>query len=462
MKVKYQTYLRKFALLSLTGLFLRIYGGIYRLFLLRRFGPAPFGLIGMIFPFYRLLSLIITMGLPTALVRLIAIEKTKHNTAWILQMKKKVSALVAATAFFLSLLVFIFSSRLGSLLYNDPRTGVLLRYFALALNLNSLSLVYRSYFHGLDRMAPLALADLSESVGETLFILPFLLSGQPASFRTETGAQILAGGYLCGEVTSLLLLFLYDRFQIRPRLTATAGRTAAGPGRSLSSLLRSSFPWLAQELILACARIGESILLPKLLTKGGLSPTEIAQQLGEYWEMATPLLFFPLLLFSPVSTLILPATARATVKKDLTGYFRKLRPLLGIAFLYSLGVVFLLFKLATPLSLLLYKTTAAIRYLPFLLPALPFLVMNNLLMPVVEGLGKQEFLLRATLILILIKTGITAAFVPLPAFGLAGAAWGVTISQALLFCLLLKETFLTAAAHCKWFFFFRSRHFPYF
>ncbi|NLY91450.1 MAG: oligosaccharide flippase family protein [Firmicutes bacterium] len=461
MKTKLRPHLKKFALLSSTGLLLRVYSGIYRLYLLRRLGAEPFGLIGMIFPFYRLLSLVITMGLPTALVRLIAIEKAKNNTAWILQVKKTVSTLVAVTAFFLSLLVFLFSSPLGSLFYNDTRTGPLLKYFALAINLNSLCLVYRGYFHGLDRIFPLALAELCETLGETLFILPFLFFTKPTPFRVETGARILACSYLCGEIVCLCALFLYDHLRVRPHLTATASATGAVPGRKLSSLLRSSFPLLAQQLILAFARIAESILLPKLLGRGGLSATEIAQQLGEYWEMATPLIFFPLIFFTPVSTLILPATARATVRKNLPAFFRKLRWLLGGAFLYSLGVIFLLLKLATPLSLMLYKTTAATRYLPFLLPALPFLVMNNLFLPVAEGLGKQQFLLRATLILIFIKTGITTAFVPLPAFGLAGAAWGVTISQALLFCLLLKETFFAAAPHPKWFFFFRAKIFPY-
>ncbi|HBL37243.1 MAG TPA: hypothetical protein DDZ55_10590, partial [Firmicutes bacterium] len=155
---------------------LRIYGSVYRLYLLRRFGAEPFGLMGMIFPFYRLLTLLITMGLPTALVRLIAIEKAKNNTAWILQVKKKVSTAVAIVAGLLSLLVYFFSTPLGSLLYNEPRTGPLLRIFALALSLNSLCLVYRGYFHGLNRIAPLAWADIIETMGETVFILIILFS----------------------------------------------------------------------------------------------------------------------------------------------------------------------------------------------------------------------------------------------------------------------------------------------
>jgi stage V sporulation protein B len=432
MKAKSHPQFKKYAFLSCSGLLLRFYGGVYRLYLLRRFGAEPFGLMGMIFPFYRLLTLLITMGLPTALVRLIAIEKAKNNTAWILQV------------------VYLFSTPLGSLLYNEPRTGPLIKIFALALGLNSLCLVYRGYFHGLDRIAPLVGADLIETMGETVFTLIFLCSIGSSSCSVEAGARILATGYLFGEVTCLSALILYDRCFVRPHFPAVAPGQAVSK-RKLLSLLRSSFPIMTQQLSLSLSRIADSILLPKLLTKAGLTTSQIAQGLGQYWEMAVPLLFFPMILFSPLSTLILPAIARATVNNTLPAFFRKIRRLLGWAFLYSVVVCLLLLQWGKPLSLLLYKSTAATHYLPFLLPALPFMVMNNILMPVAEGLGKQNFLLQVTLILILIKTGITAAFVPLSAFRLSGAAWGVTVSQVLLFILLLKETLLTNVTSTKWF-----------
>ena len=38
-----------------------------------------------------------------------------------------------------------------------------------------------------------------------------------------------------------------------------------------------------------------------------------------------------------------------------------------------------------------------------------------------------------------------------PRFGLTGAAWGVNYSQALLFCLLMKETLFTNLSNGKWF-----------
>ncbi|MBA2133137.1 oligosaccharide flippase family protein [Capillibacterium thermochitinicola] len=79
MKAALRPHFKKYVLLTFSSLLLRVYGQIYRLFLLRCFGAEPFGLLGMISPFYRLLSLLITMGLPTAFVRLIAIEQAKKK-----------------------------------------------------------------------------------------------------------------------------------------------------------------------------------------------------------------------------------------------------------------------------------------------------------------------------------------------------------------------------------------------
>ena len=442
MKAKLQPYFRKYVILTCSSLLLRVYGGVYRLFLLRRFGAEPFGLLGMIFPFYRLLSLLATLGLPTAFARLVAIENAKKNAAWIGEAKSKVFTLVAATAVIVSGLLFLGATPLGTFLYHDLRTGPLLKYYACALNLHCLCLVYRGYFHGLDHIAPLTFADLIETLGETVYILLFLYDGACPPVNGEVAGRVLAKGYLLGEATCLGALSKTARPPVGRRAAARAEALPA-----FSPLNGDS--WF-------CLALSPTILLPRLLAKGGLSANQIAHLLGVYWEMATPLLFFPLILFSPVSTLILPATARAVAQNKLPAYLRKLRWLLGGAFLYALGVCFLLLKFGPLLARLLYGTTAATRYLPFLLPALPFLLLNSLLTPVAEGLGKQLFLLRATLVLLCVKTGVTAAFVPLPAFGLAGAAWGLTTSQVLLFCLLWKEIFLTVIPNPKWFLLFKT------
>lgn len=454
MKTKFRSHLKSFIILSSSNLLLKVYGEVYRIFLIRRLGAEPFGLIGMVFPFYRLLVIFITMGLPAALVRLIAIEKAKNNLAWILQTKIKASYLVSIPALIIAFFTFLFAKPLGSFLFNDPRTGVILKYLAFAINLNSLSLIYRGYFHGLNRIAPLAWSEAAETLGESAFVLFTLYTTFFSS--VEGSAQTLAQGFVLGELTCFLLLFGYDCLFIRPSMKVSTQPSL--PGRKLSCLLNSSFPLMAQQLILSFSRIADGILLPQLLKNGGLSPSLAATELGEYWGMATPLIFFPLFLFSPISTIILPATAQATVRQNLSPYLRKIRILLGFALVYGIVAGGLLLRFGSSIALFFYQTTAAAKYLPFLLPALPFMVINHILIPVAEGLGKQGFLLRATLVMILIKTGVAAAFVPLPTFGLAGAAWSVTISQALYCCLLLRETVFSSVTTTKWFLLFHPKY----
>ena len=454
MKTEFRSHLKNLLMLSSSNLLLKVYGEIYRIFLIRRFGAEPFGLVGMVFPFYRLLVILITMGLPAALVRLVAIEKARNNPAWILEAKKKASFFVSIPALIIAFFLFFFAKPLGALLFNDPRTGILLKCLALALNLNCLCLLYRGYFHGLNRIAPLVWSEAAETVGESIFVLFTLYT--TAFSGVEKSAQTLAQGFIVGELTCLLLLCLYDYLFIRPSMKRPPQPVV--PGRMLSCLLNSSFPLMAQQLILSLSRIADGILLPQLLKKGGLSPSLAATKLGEYWGMATPLLFFPLFLFSPLSTIILPATAQASVRQNLSFYLRKIRLLVGAALVYGLVAGGLLLRLGPAISFLFYQTTAAAQYLPFLLPALPFMVINQLLAPVAEGLGKQGFLLRATLVMLLIKTGVAAAFVPLPNFGLAGAAWSVSLSQALYCCLLLRETIFSPNITAKWFFLFHPRY----
>ncbi len=429
--------------LSLSNLFLQIFGEIYRIYLIRHLGAETLGLFGMVFPFYRLIIILVTMGLPTTLARFTAIEYAKNNSAQILQIKKDSFLLVSISAVLFSLILFSYSVPISHFFYNDPRTGPVLKFFSLALLLNSLCMVYRGYFRGLNKATPLAYSEITEMLGETAFVFSILLTS--AITNAEKGTHILAKGFLVGESACLLMLLIYDRLVITPKIITNLKAITPSPiKRDFSSLLRSSLPIMTQHLLLSVSRIVDGFLLPKFLRQGGLTPSLVAKELGEYWSMATPFLFSPLVLFSPISTLILPATARTSVKKDLPLFFQRILFLLGFAFLYGLIASFLLYRYGKTISLILYKTTSATKYFPFLLPALPFMIINTILVPIAEGLGKQVFLLQATLILIAIRTGISAAFVPLPDFGLAGAAWGLTFSQILFSLLLLKETFFSS------------------
>jgi O-antigen/teichoic acid export membrane protein len=162
----------------------------------------------------------------------------------------------------------------------------------------------------------------------------------------------------------------------------------------------------------------------------GLTAIQATQSAGFYWGLTQPLYFIPLVFLFPLTTIILPATARAgTGEEALRRFWRKGRKLLALVFVYGVFSVLLLSFFGDEIAGILFNSTGSNRLLLMILPALPFSAINLLLSTMIEGLGKQGFLYQATLLAILIKTAVTTALVPLPGYRITGAAWGFLVSQ---------------------------------
>lgn len=397
------------------------------------------GVLGMVMPIYQLILTIVTLGLPTVLARFVALDLSRGNTEGIEENRRSCVLLIFILAVGMALGIFIFATDISSLLYKDHRTGVVLRFLAPLLILTSLTLIYRGYYRGLGHTIPLAGSEICGVLGETIYVV-HRLSTIPA-LTTEKGINLVMIGSVFGETITVLILILWDKYRKkqRPMVYPKSGapkKSSRGPSRTDETqlghrrLLRNSLPLLMQDLIYAVSGLAEGILLPRLLMLSGLTAIQATQSAGFYWGLTQPLYFIPLVFLFPLTTIILPATARAgTGEEALRRFWRKGRKLLALVFVYGVFSVLLLSFFGDEIAGILFNSTGSNRLLLMILPALPFSAINPLLSTMIEGLGKQGFLYQATLLAILIKTAVTTALVPLPGYRITGAAWGFLVSQ---------------------------------
>lgn len=409
------------------------------------------GILGMVMPVYQLLLTIVTLGLPTVLARFVAIDLSKGNIAGIGKNKRTCFLLIFILSVGMALAILFFATGISSLLYKDQRTGTVLRFLAPLLILTSFSLTYRGYYRGLGHTLPLAGSELGGALAEFIYVVRKLSTVPPLT--TDTGINLLMTGSIFGESITLSVFILWDiaKNKIKPvALTKTRSPVSAGkkglrageaqPGHR--RLLRNSLPLLLQDLIYAVSSLADGILLPRLLMLSGLTAVQATKAAGFYWGLAQPLYFIPLVFLFPLTTIILPATARASAGEEaLRRFWRTGRKLLALVFIYGICSVLILQCFGDKVAGLLFNFSGPNRLLLMILPALPFSAFNLLLSSIIEGLGKQGFLCRATLLVILIKTAITTALVPLPAYRITGAAWGFIVSQIAYTILLSGKIF---------------------
>jgi len=399
------------------------------------------GLLGMTMPVYSLFLSLVTLGLPTVLARFIAMDLSRGDQKKIQESKHFSFLLVFFPAALIALGLYFFSSQLCSLLYKDQRTVSVLRFLAPLLILTSFSLIYRGYYRGLGLTLPLGCSEIGGVLAESAYVLWGLL--RFSSFSPQAGLTLIMSGAVYGEAITLLTLACWEK-RAKSNLSALPP-LADGPAttvrhcraRRLPSaqrrLLKNSLPLLLQELIHSVSRMADGVIIPRLLISGGLTPVQATKAAGFYWGLTLPIYFIPLVFLLPLTTIILPATARAGKdQKSLRRFWGKGRKLLLLSLVYGVLSVLLLQLSEEKISSAFFNASGSNRLLLMVLPALPFSAFNLLLTPIVEGLGKQGFLCRATLVGLLIKTAVTTALVPLPGYGITGAAWGFIINQIIL------------------------------
>lgn len=397
------------------------------------------GVLGMVMPIYQLLLTIVTLGLPTVLARFVALDLSRGNTAGIGKNKRTCFLLIFILSFGIALGILFFANGISSLLYKDQRTWTVLRFLAPLLILTSFSLTYRGYYRGLGHTLPLAGSELGGALVEFIYVVRRLSTLPPLT--TETGINLIMTGSILGESITLSVFILWDiaKNKIGPVVDAKSGTPVSTDKRRLRAgealpghrrLLRNSLPLLLQDLIYAVSGLADGILLPRLLMLSGLTAVQATKAAGFYWGVAQPLYFIPLVFLFPLTTIILPATARAGAGEEaLRRFWRKGRKLLALVFIYGICSVLILQFFGDKIAGILFNSSVPNRLLLMILPSLPFSAFNLLLSSIIEGLGKQGFLCRATLLVILIKTAITTTLVPLPAYRITGAAWGFMVSQ---------------------------------
>lgn len=300
--------LRNFVYLVASGLIIQLAGSVYRIWLANRIGAEGLGILQMVYPVYRLLSGLATLGLPLALTKWSAEYLAAQRYPEIKSLLQWAVRLVTVSAMITGLVLFLNAPLLGRYVFTDERVSESLYMIALAIPFSALSAIYRGYFQGHSRMAPMATSELSEQTVEiafTFLFISFLLNQFPFSV-----GSIPVLGLTLGEVTCLITLLCF-------RKKAPPGPFPVGAGQSFTASLpypalprreifQYSWPLLLNQIVSSVSMASEGIIIPRLLMASGISAAAGTGLFGQLTGMAEPISYFPLILLGPLASVLSP------------------------------------------------------------------------------------------------------------------------------------------------------------
>lgn len=417
-------------ILTLAGFLTKIIGFFYKIFLARIFHEEGLGVIGLISPVMMLTHSLCAAGLQNAITRYVAAcgERKKEQGYGYLYTGILFSLTLSVI---MTWGIFHYAPEISIYFLHEKRCTSLLRITALSFPLASLHTCLNGFFYGKKKASIPALSMLVEQGFRVLTV--YLLYSLSVKQQTELPLAVSCIGMFMGECSSAVfscILLLADV----GKQTHTFEQ-ASVTLQKFKELFALSAPLSLNRVCISLLSTLETIQLPQMLAKSGLSSSQALSLYGVFSGMAFPLIMFPCALTGAAGSLLLPYIS----EQQAAGNNKRIRQAttLTILICFFLGVGFMIFLLlfADILGLLLFHNDDAAKQIRALAFICPFLYLSGMLNNILHGLGKT-FL---TFLFSMLSLGCRLFFVffAVPQLGFSGYVYGILCSQLFLDLLLI-------------------------
>lgn len=207
-------------------------------------------------------------------------------------------------------------------------------------------------------------------------------------------------------------------------------------------LTKVSIPISFNRFVTSIMAAVEMILIPRMLLVGGLNYQNSMEEFGKLTGMAMPLVFFPSLVTSSLATTLVPAISEAMSLKNYKTV--NYRMSMSIQLSLILGFIFTSVFIVFPNEIgdMLYRKEHIGEILYLLSFTSIFMYLQQTLLGIMNGLGKQGISLRNSMVGYAIRIAFVIYFIP--AYGIKGYIIGMVVSSAVVsvlnMCTVVKTT----------------------
>ncbi|WP_243096900.1 stage V sporulation protein B [Thermohalobacter berrensis] len=418
-------------ILAIINFVVRLIGFSYKIILSKLIGPKGIGLFQMVFPILMVFVTITTAGIPIAVSKLIAKEKSLNNYYRIKKVFKISVTLTITIAIFLAGIVIIFSNFISNNIFktNEIYNSVIL--LAPAIILISISSVIRGYFYGLKKVTISGIAQVIEQIARIVFVIGIIYYFYPIT--PSKGAFIAVCGISVGEAFGLIWLIFNYKIQ-RYKNTFKNAKNIT----SLKILYKISYialPITISRIINVLLQFANAVLIPQRLMIAGYSHPEAVSTFGRVVGMSLPIIFLPFIVTSALVINIIPNLSEQVALKNFSKIKNNISLCIWITLLVSIPLTFLFIFFGKSIAMFFYKDRLVGKYIEILGYSTIFISTYHTLSGILHGLGKQIIATINYLIGMSFQLLATYFLVANPSFAINGFFIGFIVSTAII-CIL--------------------------
>ncbi len=403
--------------LTVAGILTRIIGFLYRIFLANTLGETELGIYQLIFPVYSICFTLYASGLQTAVSQLVSNPHYKYSKKVI----KTGILLSLCVSVSLSVIIFTFSDLISVRFLFAEKTSSLLKILALIFPFCGITSVINGYFYGLREAKVPAVTQMIEQLFRVGFV--FLIY---VSHFCEFSSKIAVAGLVAGEICSNI----YNLLSLKRTKRKETGILTLTRRKIAGAIIRQAIPLSGTKLVIAMLSSFESVLIPIMFTRYGLSHDNSLALYGVITGIVLPFILFPGTITNSLSVLLLPEISKA----DNENNHGKIQNTTRITIKYSLllgciaTAVFLNF--GKIIGTLFFHSENAGKLLTLLAVICPFIYVSTTLASIINGLSKTHITFRNTVLGLMVR--IFFLLFITPRYGVYGYLLGLLLSQIII------------------------------
>ena len=454
-------------MLGLATVVSKVIGTLQKIPLQNIGGDGVFGIYNAVYPFYVLLVVIASAGIPVAVARLVAECEAAGDERGSEKMLYASCLLMSVTGLIGFVALMSGAEAIAGWIGNR-HTVPAIQSSAYALLVMPLAAALRGYNQGRGEMNSTAVSQVIEQTGRVTVMIALLLYYTSHGAPNETVAAGATFGSFAGGVCGLLTMGIYWWIEHRKQrsrkarkreeaiaeaadealsddvalqavrfvegavvLDGTPPREGAGSPTLWSWMRRlawTALPICLGAIVMPAVNVVDVFTVPRLLLEQGLSESAALAQFGIY-SRAFPLVQLVTMVAGSLAVGLVPAVAEAVRRQDEQQLRALIRTAQRWAWLLGLAATVGLMALAEPINVALYTDNAG--WTAFVLVASTAVsgVFQAVTAALMQGMGAVRAPALHLLAAACVKAALNVWLVP--AYGIAGAATSAAAALAL-------------------------------
>lgn len=312
----------------------KMLGALYRIPLTNVLGAQGMGMYQLVFPVYALFLVLSTLGIPTALSRIVAEKRAMNEPTGRYLFCALLTLCTLGTI--CALLTVCLASPLAKWQGNeDTYLGFVV--ISPSIVLAGIIAGFRGYFQGEMYMLPTALSNVIEQLVKLGVGIGLSIA------LIKKGLIYGVVGALLGVTVSELVTLAYMAitYFVRRRKSCEKARLVPLGIGEARAMARIAFPIAIVSVLMPLSNFFDSIIIVNMLKLFGLSEADATASYGIFSGPVNSLINMPVVAIMSLAVAIVPSVSSSRVRRDVDGVLVKSR--LSIKLAYLLGVPFAFF-----------------------------------------------------------------------------------------------------------------------